>query len=145
MMKHVIKFYGYKGKYGFLSNFYMINFEYNGNVWKSSEYAFQAEKTVNKTDFYRVKNADNSATAKFLGRECLCRLDWEEVKDDIMFDVCMAKFENGVGMAKRLLNTGDSILIENSKRDYYWGCGEVGSGKNKLGKILMDVREWLKD
>ncbi|GAB4239826.1 MAG: hypothetical protein Kow00121_66390 [Elainellaceae cyanobacterium] len=29
--------------------------------------------------------------------------------------------------------------------DYYWGCGKDGSGKNKLGQILMEVREILRD
>ena len=35
-------------------------------------------------------------------------------------------------------------LIESSPYDYYWGCGGDGSGKNRLGKILMEVRTFLK-
>ncbi len=34
-------------------------------------------------------------------------------------------------------------LVENASRDYYWG-GRDGSGKNMLGKILMEVRESLR-
>jgi len=35
-------------------------------------------------------------------------------------------------------------LIEHTKKDSYWGDGGNGSGKNKLGKILMKVRYELK-
>ncbi len=43
-----------------------------------------------------------------------------------------------------LLGTGDGELVENAPRDYYWGCGRDGSGRNMLGKILMEVRESLR-
>lgn len=34
--------------------------------------------------------------------------------------------------------------MENAPRDSYWGCGADGSGKNVLGKILMEVRATLR-
>jgi ribA/ribD-fused uncharacterized protein len=43
-----------------------------------------------------------------------------------------------------LLSTGNQLIVENSPVDYYWGCGADGSGKNMLGKILMEVREILR-
>ena len=33
------------------------------------------------------------------------------------------------------------ILVENSKIDSYWGIGKKGTGKNKLGKLLMKIRK----
>jgi N-glycosidase YbiA len=41
---------------------------------------------------------------------------------------------------KILLDTGDEELIEATTNDYYWGCGTNGTGKNMLGRILMEVR-----
>lgn len=35
------------------------------------------------------------------------------------------------------------LIVEKSTNDYNWGCGKDGSGKNMLGRILMDVRELL--
>jgi predicted NAD-dependent protein-ADP-ribosyltransferase YbiA (DUF1768 family) len=32
-------------------------------------------------------------------------------------------------------------LIEQTQNDAYWGDGGNGSGKNMLGRILMEVRE----
>jgi predicted NAD-dependent protein-ADP-ribosyltransferase YbiA (DUF1768 family) len=43
-----------------------------------------------------------------------------------------------------LLATGDEELIENSKSDFYWGCGWNGTGLNKLGKILMAFRSKIR-
>jgi predicted NAD-dependent protein-ADP-ribosyltransferase YbiA (DUF1768 family) len=34
--------------------------------------------------------------------------------------------------------------VENAPGDYYWGIGKNGTGLNKLGKILVSVREQLK-
>jgi predicted NAD-dependent protein-ADP-ribosyltransferase YbiA (DUF1768 family) len=44
-----------------------------------------------------------------------------------------------------LLATGDAILIEHTRNDDYWADGGDGSGKNKLGLLLMQVREELKN
>lgn len=37
------------------------------------------------------------------------------------------------------------ILIENSKMDSFWGIGKNQKGKNMLGKLLMKVREEIKN
>lgn len=42
-----------------------------------------------------------------------------------------------------LLSTGREIIVEKTMDDYYWGCGKNGTGKNMLGKILMEVRQKL--
>jgi len=42
-----------------------------------------------------------------------------------------------------LLDTRPAYLIENSPSDKYWGCGRDGSGQNKLGVLLMQVRDEL--
>lgn len=42
---------------------------------------------------------------------------------------------------KVLLSTDDAILIEHTTKDFYWGDGGDGSGKNMLGTILMEIRE----
>lgn len=73
------------------------------------------------------------------------RPDWERVKDDIMRRGVLRKFETHAGIREVLLSTGSEEIVENSPTDYYWGCGANGSGKNKLGQILMEVREILRE
>jgi len=56
----------------------------------------------------------------------------------------LAKFTQNNDIMKVLLGTNEMELIEHTKKDSYWGDGGNGSGKNKLGKILMKVRYELK-
>ena len=51
-----------------------------------------------------------------------------------------AKFAEHPALAAGLRKTGDEELIENAPRDFYWGCGHTGTGKNRLGEILMETR-----
>jgi ribA/ribD-fused uncharacterized protein len=57
-----------------------------------------------------------------------------------MYRGVLRKFTIHSDIRQILLRTGDSLLVENSPIDYYWGCGADGSGKNRLGHILMEVR-----
>ena len=54
------------------------------------------------------------------------------------------KFETHADIRAILLATGDGELVENAPGDYYWGCGADGSGQNRLGHILMEVRAALR-
>lgn len=72
------------------------------------------------------------------------RPDWEQVKDDLMKTALLAKFRQNDDIRRILLSTGDAHLIEHTKNDSYWGDGGDGTGKNKLGLLLMEVREILK-
>jgi ribA/ribD-fused uncharacterized protein len=73
------------------------------------------------------------------------RKDWEKVKEDIMRRGVLRKFETHGDIREILLSTEDEEIVENSPSDYYWGCGKDGSGKNRLGVILMEVREELRE
>jgi ribA/ribD-fused uncharacterized protein len=72
------------------------------------------------------------------------RVDWEEVKDDVMLRAVRAKFEAYTTLKELLLSTGDEEIIEKTTKDLYWGCGTNGTGKNMLGIILMQVRSELR-
>jgi N-glycosidase YbiA len=43
-----------------------------------------------------------------------------------------------------LLATGDARIVNHTENDAYWGDGGDGSGENRLGQILMRVREVLR-
>lgn len=66
--------------------------------------------------------------------------DWDEIKNDIMFQGVKRKFESNPDILESLLATEEKLLIENSPYDKYWGIGQDGSGYNQLGTILMRVR-----
>ena len=55
------------------------------------------------------------------------------------------KFSQNPEIAKEPLATGDAIIIEHTRNEAYWADGGDGSGKNKLGLLLMQVREEFKN
>ncbi len=128
----------------FLSNFFPVQVKYKGVIYPSVEHAYQAAKMISKKHRAEVATASNAATAKRLGRLYPVRKDWEEKKDKIMYKLVSRKFQN-IKLATLLMNTGQAELIEdNWWGDQYWGVSK-GKGKNKLGRILMKVRQELQD
>ena len=131
----------FRGKYYFLSNFYSSPVYYRGMTFRNAEAAFHAQKDRSRaSEFTRL----NPSEAKRLGRRVRLRRDWEDIKEDIMFEVFMAKFGGSQSLADALLATGDEKLVEgNTWGDRYWGVCD-GKGLNKLGGILERVRENLR-
>lgn len=61
-----------------------------------------------------------------------------------MYDALILKAKQHPEFKEKLLESGDREIIEDSPYDYYWGCGENGTGKNRLGKMLMKLRNQIK-
>ena len=108
---------------------------------------FQAQKFEDAAYRERIRRAHNPKDAKQLGRTRSLPIlpDWDTKRDDVMLEAIRKKFGTHPAVRELLLATGDEELIENAPNDYYWGCGRTGTGQNKLGKILMRVREELRD
>lgn len=133
----------------FLSNFAPAVTKYGRLYFAHAENAYQASKTLDekrRLNFMYLIPSD----AKTLGRNLKLREDWEEVKDQIMFEIVMDKFSRNPILKKKLLETGDKQLIKgNTWHDNHFGncickhCKDI-IGKNQLGIILMDIRERLR-
>ncbi|HEX5448212.1 MAG TPA: NADAR family protein [Candidatus Saccharimonadales bacterium] len=72
------------------------------------------------------------------------RTDWQQVKISIMEELCRAKLDQNEDMRERLMATGIKNIYENSPWDEFWGHAQ-GKGQNQMGKILMKLREELKN
>jgi ribA/ribD-fused uncharacterized protein len=142
----VIRFYGTGDEYGCFSNFALSWIALRGKSWPTVEHFFQAQKFAGTDYEEAIRLAKSAAVAKKLGRSRKFRLrrDWEQVKDGIMREAVRAKFTQHADLAAILLATGDAPIAEHTRTDDYWGDGGDGHGKNKLGKILMSVREELR-
>ncbi len=132
--------------YGCFSNFSRHPFELDGKRWPTSEHYFQAQKFQNWADAEDVRRARSPKEAADIGRDRsrALRRDWEAVKDDVMRRAVLRKFETHEDIRHIMLDTGEEPIVENAPKDYYWGCGADGSGKNMLGKILEEVRDILR-
>lgn len=135
----------FKNQYFFLSNFYECPIYYNKLVFCNAEAAFQAQKVIDEKEQYKFINL-NASQARKLGKTIVLRKDWEEVKDNIMYEIVKRKFTVNKELQQKLIDTKDEELVEgNWWHDTYWGMdSKTGIGKNKLGKILMKVRGEVK-
>ena len=132
----------FRGKYFFLSNFYPAPVTYLGQSFKNNEAAFQSAKCPERSNEFLNLNPSD---AKRLGRHVHLRDDLEDVKDDVMYDICRAKFMQNPNLARLLIETGVATLIEgNTWGDRVWGVCD-GVGENRLGKILMQIRAKMKE
>lgn len=145
-MSEEIKFYSTKEAYGCFSNFAAYPIKLGGKVWPTTEHYFQAQKFYDSDYQEKIRQEKSPTIAARLGRsrKVKIRPDWESVKEGIMRDALVAKFTQYPELTKILLNTNSAILIEHTTNDSYWGDGGDGTGKNRLGHLLMSVREELR-
>ena len=133
-----------ENKYSFfLSNFYPANIKMWDMKFYCSEAAFQAAKFLDKPEiavkFTHLDGEDAWKLAQKLSYQQ--RGDWYQVREKIMLEVLQAKFQQHPELTELLLATGDAYLVENTSRDAFWADGGDGKGKNRLGNLLMQVRE----
>jgi len=80
------------------------------------------------------------------------RSDWDEVRYKVMRWCLRVKLaQNYAEFGRLLLATHDRPIVEQSRKDDYWGAkladelGETLTGQNVLGRLLMELREKLKE
>lgn len=143
-----ITFYSVRAEpYGCFSNFSPHGFTLDDQYWPTSEHYFQAMKFVGTSHADEIRLAKTPKGAANMGRDRQrpLRPDWEEVKEAVMLAAVLKKFESHESIKAVLLGTGDEEIIENAPGDYYWGIGKDGTGKNRLGAILMEVRRLIRE
>lgn len=141
-----IIFYRTTGQYGFLSNLYPCEVLIDGKMFISAEHAYQYAKPNKQAIKDYIQIAPLPRLAAIVGHGLFMydvTYDWALIKVERMRQVLESKFSNEV-LRKKLLETGDAVLIEGSKTDAFWGTGKRGAGKNMLGILLMELREILR-
>lgn len=141
----------FAGEYSFLSNFYPVPIDLDGEDYPSVEHAFQAAKTDDPEERRSIRENPSPVTAKHIGRRVTLRPGWDHLRFGIMEMLVRHKFTRHFELREKLLATGDAELIEgNTWRDMTWGAvwnKDKGRwvGKNHLGQTLMKVRHELKN
>ena len=149
MIKVAIYFYKVDDPYGCFSNFSPHPIHLDGISWPTVEHYYQSQKFVGTEDedlIRAIRAAITPREAAALGRAIAhqVRLDWEQVKPQIMREAVLTKFLTHPDIQTILLSTGEQLIVEDSPTDYYWGCGFDKTGQNQLGKILMSIRHQIR-
>ena len=146
----------YQSEFAPFSNMYPVCIVVGQYKFVSLEQAFQffKAKTMNKllaaTKIYLSRN---QVEIKQMGDDLGPSELWDAKKFDIMYVCLKRKFDQNPELKDMLLNTGDCELVE-ATPNRLWGCGATLSsnllrrhewpGDNRQGKILMTVREELR-
>lgn len=142
-----IRFYHSDQPWGELSNFSRHAIFLGGRVWPTIEHYYQAQKFAGTPHEELIRCCDTPMLAKTRATTLASehrRVDWSTVKEAVMLEGLRAKFGQHPDLAARLLHSGDRLLVEHTRNDSYWGDGGDGDGKNRLGHLLMQVREELR-
>ena len=132
----------FRGRNFFLSNFFSAPVTFDGITYLNNESAFQAQKTLDMNERRAFAELPPNLS-KRKGRHVTLRSDWEDVKFDLMYQICLAKFTQNKDLGRKLVATGNEELVEgNTWNDRVWGVCN-GTGENNLGKILMRIRSEL--
>jgi len=117
-----------------------------GKQYPSSEHYFQSQKYKGSPELMesirQMKTpAECYGAARTRKYALQIRKDWGEARETVMVQAVREKFKQNAALMKLLLSTGDAELIRSDVSDPYWGDGGDGRGLNKLGKILMSIRD----
>ena len=150
-----IWFYSTNQNFRQFSNFYKHTpFTIDGKRYQTVEHYFQSQKFKGTLYEDKIINASTAMLAKRLGKSRKYPIinDWDNIRNDVMYKAVKTKFETYPHMKNLLLQTDKLILCEHTKNDKYWGDGgdpcwyehKENLGENKLGQILMKVRDELR-
>lgn len=141
----------FRGEYDFLSNFYASPVEMDGGKYPTVEHAFQAAKTLDWALRRMIRDAKTPSDARRKGRQLKRREDWFDVSLNILESLVRQKFTTRTDLGAKLIATGNAELIEgNIWDDKFYGAiwdsaQEKWVGENHLGRILIKVRDELKE
>jgi ribA/ribD-fused uncharacterized protein len=137
---------------GCFSNFFPAPIVVDGVAYRTSEHYFQSrkqtgdEKLCSEELRQRIINAGTPGLAAEIGKDRAYTLrgDWDEVKEHIMFDCLVAKYTQHPLLLYTLMKTQYTMLVEHTRRDTLWSSGDGFCGQNRLGVLLMQLRELLR-
>jgi ribA/ribD-fused uncharacterized protein len=126
-----------------------LTFEIADKTYISVENYIQSMKFAGVDDEYaeQIRTQKNPALTRRMGetKKHTARADWDTVKVDFMRAAILTKFQTFEALGAKLLATGDATIEDESPEDDFWGIGVSGTGANWRGKLLMEVRDLLRD
>lgn len=136
----------YENEFYCLSNFSSFSIEEDGILYITSEYLYHTKKFNDPEIKMQIIQARSTHDAQKIANQNKDKMreDWHDIKVDVMRDILRLKIDQHPYVKKKLLDTGDREIIENSWRDTFWGWGENKDGQNMLGKLWMELRGEIK-
>lgn len=143
-----IEFYHSDQPWGEFSNFSQHAVYLQGKIWRTTEHFYQAQKFTDPALQERIRTSASPMLAKEIASQIdskYLQQDWNNKKEKVMWQAITAKFSQHPELKELLLSTDQRNIAEHTINDSYWGDAEDGSGLNRLGELLMQLRSQLRD
>lgn len=145
-MEEVIGFY--PREFYPLDNFSSFKVEWNGYLYSSLEEAFQAASFMGSdeemVELVKKSHSAHEAQKIAYANRDKQRSDWDTKCLEVMEELLRLKVKQNPYVLKKLLETKDYYIVEDSPKDSFWGWGEDRNGENNLGKLWMKIRDEYK-
>lgn len=131
-----------------LDNFSSFKVNVDGYLYSSVEEAFQSLLFLPEYPeiSIEIKNSFSAHEAQKIMQRNINKVKYnKEEQVNIMERILRLKLEQNPYALKKLLETKDYILVEDSPKDDYWGWGINRTGENMLGKLWMKLRDEYKN
>lgn len=158
-MRKIVCFHNPEEINGYLSNWYLSDFEIDGIAYSSMEQYMMYQKASlfhDEETAQRILATSNVGKIKALGRSVKEYDDlwWNGMRQIIVYQGLLEKFRQSEELKQKLLATRQDILAECAVQDRIWGIGlsmkddarfdmNQWQGQNLLGFSLMRVRTEL--
>ena len=130
-----------------LDNFLSFKVKVNGYLYSSLEEAFQSMLFLpdHKEISEQIKNSYSAHEAQKIMHENINKVKYSNKEKLVLMEKLLRlKIEQNPYVLKKLLETKNYTIMEDSPKDNYWGCGINREGENNLGKLWMKLREEYK-
>jgi ribA/ribD-fused uncharacterized protein len=132
----------------FLSNFALVEVDYNGLKYPSVEHAYQSAKSDEQ--YWKLlcqsKLFTPGEVKKKSRTDIRIKIEWPEIKLQVMEECLISKFKQQP-FRDQLLATGNQNIQEgNWHNDTFWGVdlnNDPNVGENHLGRLLMKLRDQI--
>ncbi len=135
----------YEREFYCFSNFSSFTVQWKDKLWQTSEHAYQASRFFEKHPevVEEIFNARSAHQAKKIAEKYsdLAAPDFHKDRIAVMEDICSHKLQQHPYIQKKLLQTENREIVEDSPQDSFWGWGPNRGGRNELGKIWMRLRD----
>lgn len=158
-MRKIICFHNPDESNGYLSNWYLSDFDVNGIIYTSMEQYMMYQKATLFCDneiAEQIMETSDVGKIKALGRMVKNYNDaiWNGMRQIIVYEGLLEKFRQNDSLKSKLLATDQDVLAECAVQDKIWGIGlsmqddrrfnmDEWQGQNLLGFCLMRVRATL--
>lgn len=130
-----------------LDNFSSFKVKVNGYLYSSLEESFQSMLFLpdHKEISEQIKNSYSAHEAQKIMHENINKVKYSNKEKLVLMEKLLRlKIEQNPYVLKKLLETKNYTIMEDSPKDNYWGCGINREGENNLGKLWMKLREEYK-